>query len=137
MSKKHPTYAEIAIVNYLVHNDPTLDGTQRPSNRALLKATFDAARACTTLAQWAIAAAELGYHPTQAEFAKYWGMSTATTERDLVRFRIAFPGEQSPHRLADHVREVMRERTKDKALVEVQTLPAPSTLASGHLALAS
>ena len=61
-----------------------------------------AAEACTTIACLAIAAIKSpddGF-PTQLDYAAYWKLSERTAQREWSLFKKAFPGEESPERLA-------------------------------------
>jgi hypothetical protein len=65
-----------------------------------LKAIKHAANACTPIAGLAIARSELGYWPTQTEYAAHWKISERKAQLEWAAFRRAFPGEQTPERFA-------------------------------------
>lgn len=121
MTGKTPTLVEVAVGNL------TADG-MKP-----IKATITASRVLANT--WALAYAahelNLGRWPTQVEYAAYWKMPERTAQREWALFRQAFPGEESPDRLARHIaaelgkRIAQRETTAAAAL----TLPAPGALA--------
>jgi len=54
---------------------------------------------------WGIAEDALGHSPTLEEYGDWWRESRATTFRQQALFRDAFPGESSPQRIADLLRE--------------------------------
>lgn len=93
------------------------------------------AKAITFLACWAIAENELGHTlaPGQGvteqlrEYRAYWHDSERTVWRDLAAFRKAFPGEDTPRRLAAAVRRQSAQRQGVKA---VGALSAPRLLAA-------
>ena len=66
------------------------------------KAMLGAARACETICGWAMAyqLGEFESWPTQVQYAEYWKVNERTVRRELDRFHAAFPGEESPERLA-------------------------------------
>jgi hypothetical protein len=66
------------------------------------KSMLGAAKACETICAWAIAyqLGDFDEWPTQVEYARYWKINERTVRRELDRFHEAFPGEESPERLA-------------------------------------
>jgi len=57
------------------------------------------ARLLTFMIAWDITAQALGHPPTAQEHADWWKESRRTAQRDLARFREAFPTEKDPTRL--------------------------------------
>ena len=88
-----------------------------------------AGRAMSVLIAWGMAEASLGRplganvegrgHQTAAirEYAEWWKANERTTWRDLAAFKAAFPGEESPARLAAELRErrLSMKRQRDAA----------------------
>lgn len=56
-------------------------------------------KACLYLAQWGIAADDVGRALNASEVSRWWEESTATTYRNEAAFKAAFPNEVSPERL--------------------------------------
>jgi hypothetical protein len=71
------------------------------------------ARACVVLMSWQIAERSLGRPLGEGkgtaaavlEFTEWWSQHERTTWRDLAAFREAFPGEDTPARLVQLLRE--------------------------------
>lgn len=70
-----------------------------------MKATPKGAQAVAFLWTWAYTTRKLGRPPTRAEHAAEWKQSEREVYRDLALFRQAFPGEESPDRLAAWMNE--------------------------------
>lgn len=89
VTARSPTLGEVAFRN--------LEAAGYGRIRAMKKAS----EALTTVSCLAIAASrsENGF-PTQAEYAAYWKLSERSAQREWDLFRKAFPGEDSPERLA-------------------------------------
>jgi len=66
---------------------------------------LQAYRAVAYVVCWAIVEERLRRPPTLEEYAEWWGESLRTVFREQERFRKAFPGETSPERLVDHLRQ--------------------------------
>jgi len=100
--RPQPSIIELAIRNLVA-------GGMSPT-----KASLKGAQAAVLV--WALghAAHELGRWPTQAEYAAFWGISERTAQREWVLFGQAFPGEQSPERLARHIVAELGKRIGDK-----------------------
>lgn len=64
-----------------------------------------AAKVVAFIVMWAIAEEALGHPPTLDEYASWWRESRSTVFRLQARFRDAFPGESTPQRLVDALRE--------------------------------
>jgi hypothetical protein len=62
------------------------------------------ARVVAFIVQWAVAAEALGHALTLEEYADWWHASRSTVFREQARFREAFPGEATPQRLVDVLR---------------------------------
>lgn len=93
------TLAEVAFRNLVAeYEDP-----QHP-RIATLKATKKAAEAITTVACLAICADKGagvdGGWPTQAQYADWWNITERQAQREWELFKRAFPGEESPDRMA-------------------------------------
>jgi hypothetical protein len=64
-----------------------------------------AAKVVAFIVQWAIAEEALGHPPTLDEYAEWWCESRSTVFRLQARFREAFPGETTPQRLVDMLKQ--------------------------------
>jgi hypothetical protein len=95
------------------------------SGEGHLKAVHHAARACAPVAALAMARAELGHWPTQAEYAEHWEISERQAQLEWAAFRRAFPGEQTPERYAKELYSAFAPRL-DRSMV--MTAPAPRDL---------
>lgn len=92
-----------------------------------LKAMKNAGAACATVCSLAIIARKLDHWPTQVEYAAYFNISERKAQQEWALFRRAFPGEDSPDRIARWVHnEVGRRVEKNTAPL---TVPAPPDLA--------
>lgn len=111
-----PSLAEVAITN-LVN-----DGVSP------LKAGIKMGRVMATVWALAVAAESLGDWPSQVEYAAYWKVSERSAQREWEAFREAFPGEESPDRLARHLRsQVIGSRLKSEPAA-AYGLPFPQDL---------
>jgi hypothetical protein len=63
------------------------------------------AKVVAFIVMWGIAEEALGHPPTLEEYATWWRESRSTVFRLQARFRDAFPGESTPQRLVDALRE--------------------------------
>ncbi len=102
---------------------------------AQVKATVKGAHAVSFLWTWAYTMRKLGRPPTRAERAAEWKQSEREVYRDLALFRKAFPGEESPDRLAAWMNDQSDELVKRAA--DALRLIAPSFLAGSSRALGS
>jgi len=66
---------------------------------------------------WALAFArsKLGTWPNQAEYAVFWKISERSAQREWAAFRLGFPDEDSPQRLAEWLYGQVAERIADKS----------------------
>ena len=63
------------------------------------------AKVVAFIVQWAIAGEALGHSLTLDEYADWWHASRSTVFREQARFREAFPGEATPQRLVDLLKQ--------------------------------
>jgi hypothetical protein len=63
------------------------------------------AKVVAFIVMWAIAEEALGHSPTLDDYAEWWRESRSTVFREQARFREAFPGESTPQRLVDHLKQ--------------------------------
>lgn len=96
------------------------------SGMGQVKAVTKAASVVADLWEWARAADELQHWPSQVEYAAYAKITDRQVRRRLDAFRAAFPGEQSPQRLAMWLHENHLSRL-DRA-AQVLSLAAPPDL---------
>jgi hypothetical protein len=77
---------------------------------------------------WSVLELELGREPTVEEYGERWLLSRATAYRERVRFRAAFPGEESPSRLlaaaSEYVAAARAERNDRKRALVLGMAPA-------------
>jgi hypothetical protein len=96
---------------------------------------FKGAQAASVIVSWAIAVEDLGHelgadeggHLTAAvrEYAAYWKLHERTAWREHKRFALAFPGEESPARLAS----VLRRETDVRAASKQDAMALPLAIA--------
>lgn len=82
-------------------------------------------RSITALICWGIVADELGREPLHQEVWEYWKSSSATHYRDMVAFRRAFPGEDTPQRLWLLVRRQITARDRVGATAQAFAAVVP------------
>jgi hypothetical protein len=63
------------------------------------------AKVVAFIVQWAIAGEALGRSLTLDDYADWWHASRSTVFREQARFREAFPGEATPQRLVDLLKQ--------------------------------
>lgn len=118
--KRQQTLAELAYINLRSDFGGGLGGT--------IKASKKASEALTTVACLAIAAhrgaAENGGWPSQAEYARYWKISERQAQREWAVFKQAFPGEDSPERVAKILVNDYRARVASEDPSFVFSVPA-------------
>ena len=75
---------------------------------------------------WALAKTthDLGHYPSQTEYASAWNKSERTAQREWALFKLAFPGEESPERLARWILSETSRRIDDASSVMAVTAPA-------------
>jgi hypothetical protein len=73
-----------------------------------------------------ITARALEHWPTQAEYAAYWKISDRKAQQEWALFRRAFPGEDSPDRIARWVYTEVGRRVEEKTAP--LWVPAPPRL---------
>jgi len=96
--------------------------TDRKPHRAVL----DAAKAASTVVLLALLAQQLDHWPSQKEYAQAYEMSERKAQMQWELFREAFPGEESPVRMAEWLNN--HARPKDQSAVF--TAPTPPFLAA-------
>lgn len=111
---KNQSLAAVALINLINA------GESKP------RATLQAAQACATAITLAIAARELDHWPTQAEYAANTGISERKAQKEWALFRRAFPGEDSPERIARWLYSEVGRRIEEKTAA--LTVPAPPDL---------
>jgi len=89
-----------------------------------LKAMRRSADACATIWAFAYVKHKTDTWPTQAEYADYWRISERSAQREWAVFREAFPGEDSPERLARWMLSEMSARIEDQSSALTVTAPA-------------
>lgn len=122
VANRSPTLGEIAFLNLRNHE-----------NYGTVRAMKKAAEACTTIACLAIAAinsSDDGF-PTQLDYAAYWKLSERSAQREWALFKKAFPGEDSPERLARWLMTEYASRLSKREDASVAfSAEAPATLLS-------
>lgn len=116
---RNPTLGEIAFLNLRNHE-----------GYGTVQAMKKAAEACTTIACLAIAAinSDEGF-PSQLDYAAYWKLSERTAQREWALFKKAFPGEESPERLARWLMSEYASRLSKRQDASVAfSAEAPATL---------
>ncbi len=63
------------------------------------------AKVVAFIVQWGIAREALGHSLTLEDYADWWHASRSTVFREQARFRDAFPGETTPQRLVDLLKQ--------------------------------
>ena len=120
VANRPPTLGEIAFLNL-----------RNGEGYGTVQAMKKAAEACTTIACLAIAAIkspEDGF-PTQLDYAAYWKLSERTAQREWALFKKAFPGEESPERLARWLASEYAARLSKREDASVAfSAEAPATL---------
>ena len=91
------------------------------------KALINAAKVCSVVCSLAIAGRHSDHWPSQVEYAAYWKMSERKAQQEWALFRRAFPGEDSPDRIARWVANEVGTRVE--AHTAALTVPAPPELA--------
>ncbi len=91
-----------------------------------VKAIHNAARVGTTVCQLAMTARKLDHWPTQAEYAADWKISDRKAQLEWALFRRAFPGEESPDRVAEWLNNQIGRRVEKET--SALTAPAPPDL---------
>ncbi len=114
MAKTAMSLSEVAFRNLLAER---IEPGQRPGLLLQAKVAKQAAAACTVLACLAIAAVfgDVEGWPTQGEYAEYWTVTDRHAQNEWALFRRAFPGEESPDRIAklmvaEHLAKVRQAR---------------------------
>jgi hypothetical protein len=81
-----------------------------------LKSLKQAADICGLL--WALANTthSLGHYPSQAEYAAHWKISERKAQREWQLFKLAFPDEESPERLARWILSEASRRIADSSV---------------------
>jgi|SRR5215216_1110212 hypothetical protein len=82
--------------------------SQRPSLQQLAASNVGqiaGAKVVAFIVQWGIACEALGHPLTLEEYADWWHASRSTVFREQARFREAFPGETTPQRLVDLLKQ--------------------------------
>lgn len=110
------------LIEYVAHNLREHHGEDRGGLRRELRVIRDASDVCADLWALAYCAVELGHWPTQAEYAAFWQITDRTAQRQWARFRLAFPGEESPDRVGRLIRDEVDRRIQDSS--KVAALPA-------------
>ena len=110
---KEPTLATVALSNLLDAGD------------SRWKASRNAATVGQTVCMLVIAFQRLGHWPTQVEYAEEWNISVRTAQQQWVLFRRAFPGEQSPDRIAKELALSVGDLITERSGL---TIPAPAEL---------
>jgi hypothetical protein len=96
---KYPrTLGEVAVRNILAQN-----GAGKPSLVAQARAAKQAADALTVAVALAISAYRNDGDYSQKTYATWWEITDRTAQRDWESFRRAFPGEQTPQRVAERI----------------------------------
>jgi hypothetical protein len=113
MAKELPLVA-VAMVNLIESGD------------SRIKALKNAGAVGTTVCSLAIAARKLDHWPTQTEYAAYWKISERKAQQEWALFRRAFPGEESPDRIARWLHNELGRRVEEKTAP--LTVPAPPDL---------
>jgi hypothetical protein len=130
--KASPTLAEVATRNLLAAREAS--GKTRLSMREQFKCAKLAADAVATIACLAITAEALGRDrstwPTQQEYADFWKVNVRHAQRQWALVKQAFPGEDGPDRLAQHLwanwrRDLARRRSDFALSVPAEGLVAP------------
>jgi hypothetical protein len=95
---------------------------------------YRGSQGASVVVSWALAQRELGHelgdqeggHLSAAirEYADYWKQSERTAWRDLKRFKAAYPGEESPVKLARLLSRELDMRASEGELVSAPLLPA-------------
>ncbi|MEJ7788049.1 MAG: hypothetical protein WKF96_24885 [Solirubrobacteraceae bacterium] len=120
------------LIEYAAHHLREHHGQEHGGLRRELRVIRDAGEVCADLWALAFTAVELGHWPTQAEYAAHWKITDRTAQRQWARFRLAFPGEESPDRVARLVRDEIDRRINDSS--QVAGLPARPFLAASIVA---
>jgi hypothetical protein len=97
----------------------------RARGYGLIRAGRGAVAGCLPVVQLAIAREHVGHWPSQAEYARYWNLKERTAQRHWAQFRDAFPGEETPERLAKLIFAEYQGRLSEDC---VFTEPAPAEL---------
>jgi hypothetical protein len=92
-----------------------------------IKAMKGAATTCATVCTLALLGRLLDHWPTQADYADYCEISERKAQQEWALFRRAFPGEESPDRIARWLSTEVGRRIEDKTAP--LTVPAPPDLA--------
>ena len=88
-----------------------------------LKAIRRSADACATVWAFAYEKHKTDVWPTQAEYADYWRISERSAQREWAVFREAFPGEDSPERLARWLLSEVSSHIEDQSSALTVTAP--------------
>lgn len=110
MARDLPLVA-VATINFME------DGDSR------LKAIKNAGAVGTTVVGLALTARKMDHWPTQAEYAADWKISERKAQQEWALFRRAFPGEESPDRIAKWLVTEMGRRIEERSAP--LTAPAP------------
>lgn len=81
---------------------------ERPTLQQLAAANVGqiaGAKVVAFIVQWGIACEALGHSLTLEDYADWWHASRSTVFREQARFREAFPGETTPQRLVDLLKQ--------------------------------
>lgn len=119
-AKREQTLAEVAFLNLRSGYGNGLGGTLKASKKASEALTT---AACLAIAAHRGAAADGGW-PSQAEYAIYWKISERQAQREWAVFKQAFPGEESPDRLAKLLVNEYRARVASADPSFVFSVPA-------------
>jgi len=99
------------------------------SGMSKLKSIHKAAAVCASLWQITYTWQKLGHYPTQAEYADEWKVSERSVQREWALFKQAFPGEESPERLARWMLSEINRRIEDSSTALTVTAPPDLVLA--------
>ena len=81
---------------------------ERPTLQQLAAANVGqiaGAKVVAFIVQWGIACEALGHSLALEDYADWWHASRSTVFREQARFREAFPGETTPQRLVDLLKQ--------------------------------
>lgn len=97
------------------------------SGMGQIKSVVKAAQACSHVWALAICAHKLGRWPTQTEYAEWWKITDRSVQREWALVRQAFPGEESPERLARWVLSEVSSRIEEPS--SALSVPMPASVA--------